>query len=98
MAVWTTTDLTQLISKCLEAIIRFDRQIIEDARKEFSPEIKTGFGIDGNDAVKEADFEAVRGSFELHPMVICIREHVEIKKQMAEALRIRLDKIGHSNA
>ncbi|WP_243347581.1 DUF4954 family protein [Parabacteroides sp. FAFU027] len=96
VAVWTRSDLTQLVNDSLDAIVKFDQQLLEDTRKEFSPEIQTGFGIDGNNKVKDADFEAVRGMFENHPMVNCIREHIDIKRQMAETLRIKLEEIGQS--
>jgi hypothetical protein len=94
VAVWTRSDLTQLINDSLDAIVKFDQQLLEDTRKEFSQEIQTGCGIDGNNIVKNADFEAVRGKFENHPMVSYIREHIDIKRQMAETLRIKLEEIG----
>jgi len=44
--------------------------ILRDAKKEFNSITKTGFGIDGDENTRNADFEAVRGSFESHPFVI----------------------------
>lgn len=90
VAVWTDEDLIYLIEDFIDAIVCFDQQLLNDAHKEFAPEIKTGFGIDGDNAVKEIDFEAVRGSFDQHSVVISIRNHVSRKKQMAEAIKIKL--------
>lgn len=38
-----------------------------DARKEFSTNAKTGFGIDGTDETRDLDFKNTRGSAEDHP-------------------------------
>lgn len=42
--------------------IRLNKMIENDARKEFDAFAKIGFGIDGDESVKDSDFEAVRGS------------------------------------
>ena len=38
--------------------------ILQDAQKEFDQVAMIGFGADGDDAVKKADFEAIRGTYD----------------------------------
>ncbi|HLP04572.1 MAG TPA: DUF4954 family protein [Paludibacter sp.] len=47
----------------------FNEMILRDAKKEFSSLSKTGFGIDGDETDKNADFAATRGTFDDHPFV-----------------------------
>ncbi len=63
-------DIVDVLEKGKKAEITFNDLILRDAKKEFSSVSKTGFGIDGDDADKNADFEATRGTFENHPFVI----------------------------
>ena len=48
----------------------FNELILKDARKEFNSISKIGFGIDGDENDKLADFEATRGKFDGHPFII----------------------------
>ncbi|HAL46048.1 MAG: hypothetical protein A2Y12_20380 [Planctomycetes bacterium GWF2_42_9] len=52
--------------------------IIQDAQKEFETAPRLGFGIDGDDAVRDADFDAVRGTFETNSFV------KELKKRQTD--------------
>lgn len=63
-------DITDMLEKGKKAELTFNDLILRDAKKEFSSVSKTGFGIDGDDAEKNADFEATRGTYESHPFVI----------------------------
>ncbi len=93
VAVWTTSDLIQIIEKCLEAVLEFNRQLLEDARKEFAPEIRTGYGIDGDQEIIDADFEAVRGDFEQHPVIVTLRDHSEKKKLISVSIIEKLKRL-----
>lgn len=50
-----------LLHEWEEAACRLNREIIDDAGKEFSAATRTGFGIDGNDDIADMDFQHVRG-------------------------------------
>ncbi|MCE5229437.1 DUF4954 family protein [bacterium] len=56
--------MVKIVTEWRDARIKFNNMIAQDAKKEFDPATKIGFGIDGDQAVKDADFEAVRGTFE----------------------------------
>jgi len=66
----TEKDKNDILKKGKAAETAFNDLILRDARKEFSSTSKTGFGIDGDDAVRDADFEATRGTFDDHPFVV----------------------------
>ncbi|HEY6913083.1 MAG TPA: DUF4954 family protein [Paludibacter sp.] len=63
-------DIADILEKGKKAEMTFNDLILRDAKKEFNSVSKTGFGIDGDDAEKDADFEATRGTFDNHPFVI----------------------------
>ena len=43
--------------------------ILKDAEKEFDSITKIGFGVDGDDSVRDQDFENVRGTYEKNKFV-----------------------------
>jgi carbonic anhydrase/acetyltransferase-like protein (isoleucine patch superfamily) len=66
----TDPDIADVFEKGTKADKQFNDLILRDAKKEFSTISKIGFGIDGDDNDKNADFEATRGTFNTHPFVI----------------------------
>ena len=57
----------------------------EDARKEFSLSMMTGFGADGDEEQRKEDFMQVRGSFfEADPFVTSVRDHIRIKSELGD--------------
>lgn len=70
----TETEKQQLLGKGRKAEAYLNDMILRDAKKEFSTTSKIGFGIDGDETVRNADFEATRGTYENHPFVIQIQE------------------------
>ena len=62
-----------------------DELVYDDARKEFSLSMMTGFGADGDEAQRKEDFMQVRGSFfESDPFVTSVKEHIRIKSALGE--------------
>ena len=74
----------------LDAVVSLDRQVYEDARKEFSLSSMTGFGADGEREDKEHDFQQVRGDFESNPFVRETLSHIERKTRLGEEMMARL--------
>ncbi len=62
-------EIEKLIEKAQKADSTFSDLILRDAKKEFNTVSKTGFGIDGDENDRNADFEATRGTFDKHPFV-----------------------------
>ena len=78
----TYRDLVYILRRWMDSVLRLDRMLYEDAKKEFSLSAKTGFGFDGLGATTEADFEGVRGAFETNPFVAATTEHMKRKHDL----------------
>lgn len=61
---------TRLLEKGKKADAYFNDLILRDAKKEFSSVAKTGFGIDGDEETRNADFAATRGTVDTHPFIV----------------------------
>ncbi len=83
-AIWTFTidELIELVRKWRESVIDIDHMLYDDARKEFRMSAMTGFGIDGDEQIRQMDFEQVRGRFEDNDFVKEICNHIERKKNL----------------
>jgi hypothetical protein len=70
---------------------KFLKMVLTDAQKEFDELAKIGFGVDGAEGDREADFAAVRGTFEDDKFVEQIRSETEDVRarvaQFSEAVR-----------
>lgn len=86
-------DLLNFITTWEKSVVALDEMMFEDARKEFTLKAQTGFGMDGEDDVKNGDFEQVRGAFEKHPAVCDIKEHIKRKKALAEKVIREIESI-----
>jgi NDP-sugar pyrophosphorylase family protein len=86
----TAADIVQMVERWRKAVVDLDHQLSEDARKEFSGAVQTGFGVDGDDQIKHADFAAVRGTFEADRFVAEIRKHIAAKTALADELLSRV--------
>ena len=82
--------LLSFIDDWKKSVIELDNMVYADARKEFTLNKQTGFGIDGSDKTRHLDFEQVRGEFEKHPSVQDISNHIREKSRLAEDLKERL--------
>ena len=51
--------------------------ILKDAEKEFDQNRRIGYGIDGDELIKDADFNAVRGSYEENKFIRELKEASE---------------------
>ncbi len=68
--VVTTKQLINIIEDWKSNSIRLNNLILKDAEKEFNKNSRTSFGIDGNEDVRDKDFEMVRGTFESNHFVV----------------------------
>jgi hypothetical protein len=83
-------DIFNMIELWKESVVKLDKLIYADAKKEFDMNAKTGFGVDGDEAQKHQDFESVRGSFESNPFVLEVLNHIKKKTELGNDLIIRL--------
>lgn len=76
-----------------EAVVKLDKMVYNDARKEFDLNSQTGFGADGDRSQAAADFEEVRGSFESNSFVKAVLEHIDKKSQLGDRILSKLAQI-----
>jgi Domain of unknown function (DUF4954)/Domain of unknown function (DUF6819) len=84
-------DAAAIADSLLAAQSKFLGVIQIDAGKEFGESTQTGFGQDGSEADRSADFQAVRGEFETNKFVKQI-------KQDAEDLGTRIERLKQALA
>jgi carbonic anhydrase/acetyltransferase-like protein (isoleucine patch superfamily) len=60
----TAEQIVGTVRRWQSSVTGLDEMLYEDARKEFSLSVMTGFGVDGSERDKQLDFEFVRGDFE----------------------------------
>ncbi len=87
----TAEDVIDLTNRWRDAVVDLDHQLHADAKKEFNPTVRIGFGLDGDQQTKRGDFEAVRGSFETNSFVGEIEKHIATKTALAEELIRRIE-------
>lgn len=79
-------DVFSMIELWKESVVKLDKLIYSDAKKEFDLNSKTGFGVDGNEEQKHQDFESVRGNFESNPFVLEVLNHIKLKTKLGDDL------------
>jgi len=60
----TDTDLDEMEKTWKKSQATFIKRVLADAEKEFDEVARFGYGADGDAAVRDADFDAVRGTFD----------------------------------
>jgi hypothetical protein len=86
----TAAQVKDIVEQWKTAVIGLDRDLYEDARKEFNLAAMTGFGADGNREDKEHDFSEVRGDFESNSFVTAVLDHIKVKEALGNELIARL--------
>ena len=90
----TREELGGAIRAWRDARVKLNNMILGDAKKEYTGQTKIGFGVDGadgDDATRDADFEAVRGTFDANTIVCEIRSE---SKEIAERAELILKKLA----
>ncbi|MCQ2346283.1 MAG: DUF4954 family protein [Paludibacteraceae bacterium] len=82
----TIEQIRMIVEQWMQAVIRLDHMVYEDAKKEFDLNSQTGFGVDGDAAQRAEDFINVRGSFESNPFVMAVQEHIKKKSELGRGV------------
>lgn len=90
LASITVDQVIEIVECWKEAVIKLDKMVYEDAKKEFSLAVMASFGADGSDSEKAADFAMVRGEFNNNPFVQAVLKHIEVKNELGDELIHRL--------
>lgn len=87
----TIADVAAIAKRWVESVVKLDRMLYDDARKEFSAVSHIGFGLDTtSERNRRGDFEQVRGEFERDPFVRMVLDHIEKKTALHDDLLSRL--------
>lgn len=86
----TLRDVAIIAKRWIDNVVKLDRMLYDDARKEFSAVSLIGFGIDATSDGRRSDFEQVRGDFERDPFVRMVIDHIAAKTALYDDLMARL--------
>lgn len=73
-----------------DSAVKLNNMILNDAEKEFSTMTRISFGLDGDQAARDADFAAVRGTFEANKFVKGLQKDSEEIKARAAKIAAKL--------
>jgi len=79
-------DIAEFIVRWKTAVEKLNGLILKDAQKEFGDSAMMGYGLDGDQEVRESDFQAVRGTYEDNSFVVAIRGDTAEKAKIADEL------------
>ena len=82
VATITREQLFGIITDWKENKHRFNKMIMADAQKEYDANSRIGYGIDSDQNIQNADFEAVRGNYESNGFV----QELEAENKEIEAI------------
>ena len=86
----TSDQVIDIVKKWKSAVIGLDKELYEDAKKEFNLASMTSFGADGSKETKVRDFSEVRGDFESNSFVTAVLEHIKVKEALGDELISRI--------
>ena len=89
----TIDKIRRTVEEWKDAVVKLDRMVYDDARKEFDLNSQTGFGVDGDREQAVADFEEVRGSFESNSFVKAVLEHIKTKSELGDKMLEKLSNV-----
>ncbi len=82
-------DLVRIVTDWKNNAIKLNHMILRDAEKEFDAASRRGYGTDGDDAVRDLDFETVRGTYEGNKFVAGLKKEVgEIEEKAGRILAV----------
>jgi len=83
----TPDQLLELTDRWESETLKLDKMILGDAGKEFDNSSKIGFGVDGDESVRDIDFEAVRGTLDENKFIVGVRDEMKQAELKAAELR-----------
>ena len=89
----TADDIIELTKRWKQVVVELDNMLYADAKKEFTATAQTGYGLDGSQETKQADFEQVRGTFEENSFVMEIEKHIVRKTALGDELIGRMEEL-----
>lgn len=90
---FSVKELVEMVNNWKAAVVELDELLLNDAHKEFTNDVMAGFGIDGDNVVRQKDFQHVRGSFEENNFAQELRAHMERKSNLAQRVITQLEAV-----
>jgi hypothetical protein len=84
--VITKDQLSKIILDWKENRIKLNNMILKDAEKEFDQTSRIGSGIDGDEKIRDEDFDNVRGRYEENKFVLELKKETDKINELAERL------------
>lgn len=82
-----------IVNDWKKSVVDLDKMLYKDASKEFDLNTYVGFGADGDEKEKLADFKNVRGAFESNSTVLEILNHIERKEKLGNKIIAQIKEI-----
>jgi hypothetical protein len=87
--------LVSILDEWESTSLSIGEMILDDAAKEFSEPMRYGYCVDEPTPETEADYRAVRGSFDSHPFVVALREEKKSIQARCGKMHKALERILH---
>ena len=87
-------DLSEQLTRWKDATQALTELAIKDAGKEFSPRSQFGYGLDGSEEARLADFSAVRGTAATHDFLSALERHTQETLKRGDKVMSQLDRAG----
>ena len=84
VSLWTAEDIHLFTLDYQKATESVYQNLADDARKEFANVISISSGIDGDEIIRLADFNAVSGLYEEHPVVQNLQKELLERRKWVE--------------
>jgi hypothetical protein len=88
------SEIINIIEEWRDNVLELDDILKKDAAKEFSRRSQVGYGYNGDDEIREKDFEQVIGKFDSNQFVVMINDHIKRKKQKSRKMIDKLEKVA----
>ena len=89
----TQEDFINIVNDWRKSVVDLDKMLYKDASKEFDLHSYVGFGADGDEKEKLADFKSVRGAFESNSTVLEILSHIDRKEKLGANIIAQIKEI-----
>ena len=86
----SSDQLLELVNRWESETIKLDKMILNDSGKEFDNSSKIGFGVDGDEEIRDMDFEAVRGVLDENKFIVGIKEEINQTELKAAELKEKI--------
>ena len=87
-------DLLEQLARWKNATQTLAELAIKDAGKEFSPRSQVGYGLDGSEEARRADFSAVRGTAATHDFLEAFERHTKTMLDRGDRVISQLENAG----